>query len=218
MARRTMTPARRKRRAIRAAVALPILLAALVLALDFPFLTARGALAATQARYGFGPGEVVTRIKDSRYSTYRYIVRCGDWYASCEVYQQGPLWRSGQLMAVESRPEIPLTSLILQGQFDNSVILVVSNDPEIASVEVQFPVIYEGVAGWELFSVRSSQAVENCFFVTYDETAHTEVSDFPFTQIGHHRLRGYDRGGNLIYESPVPEAWAAYGLEMEEVR
>lgn len=42
MARRTMTPARRKRRAIRAAVALPILLAALVLALDFPFLTARG--------------------------------------------------------------------------------------------------------------------------------------------------------------------------------
>ena len=40
MARRTMTPARRKRRAIRAAVALPILLEALVLALDSPFLTA----------------------------------------------------------------------------------------------------------------------------------------------------------------------------------
>lgn len=161
---------------------------------------------------------MVTRIKDSRYSTYRYIVRCGDWYASCEVYRQGPLWRSGQLMAVESRPETPLTSLILQEQVDNSTILVVSNDPEIASVEVQFPVIYEGVAGWKVFSVRSSQAAENCFFVTYDETAHTEVSDFPFTQIGHHRLRGYDRGGNLIYESPVPEAWAAYGLEMEEVR
>lgn len=120
MARRTMTPARRKRRAIRAAVALPILLAALVLALDFPFLTARGALAATQARYGFGPGEVVTRIKDSRYSTYRYIVRCGDWYASCGVYRRGPLWRSGQLMAVESRPEVPLVSLIIQEQVDNS--------------------------------------------------------------------------------------------------
>lgn len=161
---------------------------------------------------------MVTRIKDSRYSTYRYIVRCGDWYASCGVYRQGPLWRSGQLMAVESRPETPLTSLILQEQVDNSTILVVSNDPEIASVEVQFPVIYEGVAGWKVFSVRSSQAVENCFFVTYDETAHPEVSDFPFTQIGHHRLLGYDRGGNLIYESPVPEAWAAYGLEIEEVR
>lgn len=218
MARHPTTPARRKRRVVRAAIALPLLLAMLVLALDFPILTARGALAATQARYGFGPGEVVTRIKDSRYSTYRYIVRCGDWYASCGVYQRGPLWRSGQLMAVESRPETPLVSLIIQEQVDNSTILVVSNDPEIASVEVRFPVIYEGVAGWKLFSVRSSQAVENCFFVTYDETAHTEVSDFPFTQIGHHRLRGYDRGGNLIYESPVPEAWAAYGLEMEEVR
>ena len=119
-------------------------------------------------------------------------------------------------MAVESRPEIPLVSLIIQEQVDNSTILVVSNDPEIASVEVQFPVIYEGVAGWKLFSVRSSQAVENCFFVTYDETAHTEVSDFPFTQIGHHRLRGYDQAGNLIYESPVPEGWADYRLEMTE--
>ena len=218
MARRTMTPARRKRRAIRAAVALPILLAALVLALDFPFLTARGALGATQAQDGFVPWGGVTRTKESRYSTYRYIVRCGDWYASCGVYQRGPLWRSGQLMAVESRPETPLVSLIIQEQVDNSTILVVSNDPEIASVEVQFPVIYEGVAGWKLFSVRSSQAVENCFFVTYDETAHTEVSDFPFTQIGHHRLRGYDRDGSLIYEAPVPEAWAAYGLEIEEVR
>ena len=77
MARRTMAPARRKRRAIRAAVALPILLAALVLALDFPFLTARGALAATQARYGFGPGEVVAGIKDRRYSPARKTVRNG---------------------------------------------------------------------------------------------------------------------------------------------
>ena len=218
MARRTMTPARRKRRAIRAAVALPILLAALVLALDFPFLTARGALAATQARYGFGPGEVVTRIKDSRYSIYRYIVRCGDWYASCGVYQRGPLWRSGQLMAVESRPESPLVSLILQEQVDSGIILVVSNDPEIASVEVQFPVIYEGVAGWKLFSARTSQAVENCFLVSYDESGQTAVSGPPFHQMGHHRLRGYDRDGNLIYESPVPKAWSAYDLQMDEAR
>ena len=36
--------------------------------------------------------------------------------------------------------------------------------------------------------------------------------------MGHLRLLGYDRDGSLIYESPVPEAWAAYGLEIEEVR
>ena len=40
MARRPMTPARRKRRTIRMAIALPILLAVLVLVLDYPILTA----------------------------------------------------------------------------------------------------------------------------------------------------------------------------------
>ena len=41
MARRPMTPARRKRRTIRMAIALPILLAVLVLVLDYPILTAK---------------------------------------------------------------------------------------------------------------------------------------------------------------------------------
>ena len=60
MARRPMTPARRKRRTIRMAIALPILLAVLVLVLDYPILTAGQALRATQKRYFFGPGEVLT--------------------------------------------------------------------------------------------------------------------------------------------------------------
>ena len=59
MARRPTTPARRKRRTAVCAVLLPLLLAALLLVLDVPFLTARGALAATQERYAFGPGEVI---------------------------------------------------------------------------------------------------------------------------------------------------------------
>ena len=50
MARRPMTPARRKRRTIRMAIALPILLAVLVLVLDYPILTAGQALRATQKR------------------------------------------------------------------------------------------------------------------------------------------------------------------------
>ena len=48
MARRPMTPARRKRRTIRMAIALPILLAVLVLVLDYPILTAGQALRAAQ--------------------------------------------------------------------------------------------------------------------------------------------------------------------------
>ena len=62
MARRPTTPARRKRRTAVCAVLLPLLLAALLLVLDVPFLTARGALAATQERYAFGPGEVIARF------------------------------------------------------------------------------------------------------------------------------------------------------------
>lgn len=62
MSKRPDTPARRKRRAIRWAAALPVLLAVLTLALDFPIPTARQALAATQERFLFGPGEVVTQL------------------------------------------------------------------------------------------------------------------------------------------------------------
>ena len=55
MARRPTNPARRKRRTAVCAVLLPLLLAALLLVLDFPFLTAQGALAATQERYALRP-------------------------------------------------------------------------------------------------------------------------------------------------------------------
>ena len=84
MARRPTNPARRKRRTAVCAVLLPLLLAALLLVLDFPFLTAQGALAAIQERYAFGPGEVIARFSPQqegmpplRY----YIVRDGDWFA-----------------------------------------------------------------------------------------------------------------------------------------
>ena len=97
MARRPMTPARRKRRTIRMAIALPILLAVLVLVLDYPILTAGQALRATQKRYFFGPGEVLTSIDFSRgYNKFKigqsdryYILRWGDWYAWCSVNHYG---------------------------------------------------------------------------------------------------------------------------------
>lgn len=72
MARRPTNPARRKRRTAVCAVLLPLLLAALLLVLDFPFLTAQGALAATQERYAFGPGEVIARFSPQQEGMPRY--------------------------------------------------------------------------------------------------------------------------------------------------
>ena len=108
MANRPTTPARRKRRTVRAAIALPVLLAMLVLALDFPILTAGQALRATQKRHFFGPGEVLTRLdfprrpntaKMGQYDRY-YILRWGDWYAWCGVNHYGLFWQTGGLDGV----------------------------------------------------------------------------------------------------------------------
>ena len=114
MARRPTTPARRKRRTAVCAVLLPLLLAALLLVLDVPFLTARGALAATQERYAFGPGEVIARFSPQqegmpplRY----YIVRDGDWFAWCSVEGDGLFWRPGALTAACPDGEAPLAIL-----------------------------------------------------------------------------------------------------------
>lgn len=223
MAKRPDAPARRKRRVIRLALLLPILLAALALALDFPMLTARQALRATQARYFFGPGEVITHIdfprppntsRSTPYDRY-YILRWGDWYAWCGVNHYGLFWQSGALDAVESDPALPLVPLVICRR-DEGAILVVSNDPDIAVVEVQFPVMQETTTRWELFSVWSGPAVENCFVVSLDGTRYVGSVLYNEEAI---RLRGFDAAGRLVYESPVPAVWDyGYGLsDPEEV-
>ena len=132
MARRPMTPARRKRRTIRMAIALPILLAVLVLVLDYPILTAGQALRATQKRYFFGPGEVLTSIDFSRgYNKFKigqsdryYILRWGDWYAWCSVNHYGLFWQSGALDAVENDPSLPLVPLVVSDWAEGAVLVV----------------------------------------------------------------------------------------------
>ena len=93
MARSFVTPAQRKRRIFRDILLLAVILVVLVLRLDFPILTAEQALEATQDRYLFGPGEVITtldysrkanQVKIGQYDRY-YILRHGDWYAWCGV-------------------------------------------------------------------------------------------------------------------------------------
>ena len=147
MSRRPVTPARRRRRILRDTLLLAVVLAVLVLRMDFPVFTADQALAATQARYFFGPGEVIATLDNpqewdagrfgpgDRY----YILRWGDWYAWCDISRSGPFWRTGSLGAVENDPSLPLIPLVVD-EYSYGSVLVVCNDPGIVRVELVFPV------------------------------------------------------------------------------
>ncbi len=208
MARRSVTPAQRKRRIVRDALLLAVVLVVLVLRLDFPILTAEQALEATQARYFFGPGEVITTLDYSReanqvklgqYDRY-YILRHGDWYAWCGVNHYGLFWQTGGLDAVENDPDLPLVPLVVS-DWNSGAVLVISNDPEITQVEITFPVSAETKQGYTLLSASQSQSTENCFLIPY-----TSGPGFVFPE--DLQVKGYAADGTLIYQSPVPESWA----------
>ena len=210
MARRSVTPAQRKRRILRDILLLAVVLVVLVLRLDFPILTASQALEATQARYFFGPGEVITTLDDPReaakvkigqYDRY-YILRHEDWYAWCGVNHYGLFWQTGGLDAVENDPNLPLVPLVVSDR-NSGAVLVISNDPEITQVEIAFPISSETKQGYTLLSASQSQNAENCFLIPY-----TSGPGFVFPE--DLRVRGYDAAGGLAYESPVPASWAEY--------
>lgn len=208
MARPSVTPAQRKRRILRDALLLAIVLVVLVLRLDFPILTAEQALEATQDRYFFGPGEVITtldysreanKVKIGQYDRY-YILRHGDWYAWCGVNHYGLFWQTDELGAVENDPDLPLVPLIVSNQ-DNGIVLVISNDPEITQVEITFPISTETKQGYTLLSASQTQSTENCFLISY-----TSGPGFVFPE--DLQVKGYDAAGTLLYQSPKPESWA----------
>ena len=208
MARSFVTPAQRKRRILRDALLLAVVLVVLILRLDFPILTAEQALEATQARYFFGPGEVITTLNYSReanqvklgqYDRY-YILRHGDWYAWCGVNHYGLFWQAGGLDAVENDPDLPLVPLVVS-DWNSGAVLVISNDPEITHAEITFPVSAETKQGYTLLSASQSQSTENCFLIPY-----TSGPGFVFPE--DLQVKGYSADGTLIYQSPVPESWA----------
>ena len=208
MARSFVTPAQRKRRILRDALLLAVVLVVLILRLDFPILTAEQALEATQDRYFFGPGEVITtldysreanKVKIGQYDRY-YILRHGDWYAWCGVNHYGLFWQTGGLDAVENDPDLPLVPLVVS-DWNSGAVLVISNDPEITQVEITFPVSAETKQGYTLLSASQSQSTENCFLIPY-----TSGPGFVFPE--DLQVKGYDADGKLIYQSPEPESWA----------
>ncbi|OUQ60265.1 hypothetical protein B5E56_07475 [Flavonifractor sp. An112] len=208
MARPSVTPAQRKRRILRDALLLAVVLVVLVLRLDFPILTAEQALEATQDRYFFGPGEVITtldysreanKVKIGQYDRY-YILRHGDWYAWCGVNHYGLFWQTGGLDAVENDPDLPLVPLVVS-DWNSGAVLVISNDPEITQVEITFPISAETKQGYTLLSASQTESTENCFLIPY-----TSGPGFVFPE--DLQVKGYDAAGALLYQSPKPESWA----------
>ena len=208
MARSFVTPAQRKRRILRDALLLAVVLVVLILRLDFPILTAEQALEATQDRYFFGPGEVITtldysreanKVKIGQYDRY-YILRHGDWYAWCGVNHYGLFWQTGGLDAVENDPDLPLVPLVVS-DWNSGAVLVISNDPEITQVEITFPISAETKQGYTLLSASQTQSTENCFLISY-----TSGPGFVFPE--DLQVKGYDAAGALRYQSPIPESWA----------
>lgn len=210
MAKRSVTPAQRKRRIVRDTLLLAAALVVLILALDFPILTAQQALKATQTRYFFGPGRVITTLDYSRtynqakigqYDRY-YILQNGDWYAWCGVNHYGLFWQTGGLDAVENDSDCPLVPLVVS-DWSNGAVLVISNDPEITQVEVTFPIYSERTH--TLFSARGSAPVENCFLIPY-----TIQANFVYPE--DLQVKGYRADGTLLYQSPIPDNWDRYDL------
>lgn len=208
MARSFVTPAQRKRRIFRDILLLAVILVVLVLRLDFPILTAEQALEATQGRYFFGPGEVITtldysreanQVKIGQYDRY-YILRHGDWYAWCGVNHYGLFWQTGGLDAVENDPDLPLVPLVVS-DWRTGAVLVISNDPKITQVEITFPISAETKQVYSLITASQSQSTENCFLIPY-----TSGPGFVFPE--DLQVKGYDADGKLIYQSPEPESWA----------
>ena len=210
MARSFVTPAQRKRRILRDALLLAVVLVVLILRLDFPILTAEQALETTQDRYFFGPGEVITtldysreanKVKIGQYDRY-YILRHGDWYAWCGVNHYGLFWQTGGLDAVENDPDLPLVPLVVS-DWNSGAVLVISNDPEITQVEITFPISAETKQGYTLLSASQTQSTENCFLIPY-----TSGPGFVFPE--DLQVKGYDAAGALRYQSPIPESWATH--------
>ena len=208
MARSFVTPAQRKRRILRDALLLAVVLVVLILRLDFPILTAEQALEATQDRYFFGPGEVITtldysreanKVKIGQYDRY-YILRHGDWYAWCGVNHYGLFWQTGGLDAVENDPDLPLVPLVVS-DWNSGAVLVISNDPEITQVEITFPISAETKQGYTLLSASQTESTENCFLIPY-----TSGPGFVFPE--DLQVKGYAAAGALRYQSPIPESWA----------
>lgn len=200
MNKRSITPGDRKRRIVRDAVLLLVVLILLTFTLDFPMLTAGQALKSTQTRYLFEDGEIVAELPPSHAYDRQYLLRDGDWYAWCGLWRYGPFWKPGRMEIVQPDPDRPLTACTPTG---NEELLVLSSDPAITQVEVEYLAGAERDDVFRLATARQGPVADSCWWFSlpdgYWRVFYQDGADL--------RLRGYDADGRLIYESPRPESW-----------
>ena len=132
------------------------------------------------------------------------ILQDGSCYAVCTLPREGLFWGQGTLDAVVNDPSLPLVPLPRRGS-----LLVVANDPNIAEVEVLYYALYNG----GFHTLRQTEPLADKCYLFYRPAGQ---SNYHFDDDGF-LLRGYDRAGNLIYESEAPSHWAEWwGLTIPE--
>ena len=204
MARRTLT---RPQRLLRDVLILLLSLLLLYAALGFPIPTAEAALRALEERQFFSGAQVVGQVQ--REEDRSYALRRGDWYARadlhCRLILGLPFWEPGQFRAAPVRPGVPLTPVPEEERSFFSQpqeVWVFSDDPAIASVTLEIPArLSPTMVRMYTFS-QGEKAFGNCFILTCyppNMSSYSYPQDF--------RLSGYDREGELVWQSPLPEEW-----------
>lgn len=212
------TPALRRWRTLRNLVLLLLCPLALIVLWQFPYFTKGQALWALKKANFFESSQVLLRAETEEWPDYDFlgdafvILRSGDWYALGSLVQNNLFWQPYVFQSIRLEPDCILTST----QDIHNFLFVVSSDSEIVTVEVQYlsDIAEQGEPVYALRTIRQEALAENCFLLPLEEFNRTS----PLTMYNGGRLRGYDAAGNLVYESPVPEGWAHYGVEIDGMR
>ena len=214
MARPCPTITLRRKRILRDAGLLLLSLAVLLVLFSFPYLTREQALWALKKQYFFDGSRVVAWAEDPdpRSDDQYVILRSGNWYALGSLERDGLFWETGWFRSAQKAPDLPLTPVPPRGGAEPRPFLcVLSSNPEIAEVELEYLASDPLTVIVQRRTVRREAAAEDCFLLPMEEDfvwMHGALDSF--------RLRGYDQAGNLIYESPEPESWAEYWISPSE--
>ena len=212
------TPALRRRRTLRNLVLLLLCPLALIVLWQFPYFTSDQALWALKKENFFESGRVLFLAEAAEWPDYDslgdefVVLRSGDWYALGSLVRNNLFWGPYVFWSIRPEPDHALTHT----QNSHDFLFVVSSDPEIVTVEVEYlsDIAEQGEPVYALRTIRREALVENCFLLPLEELDRTS----PLTMYNGGRLRGYDAEGNLVYQEPVPETWARYGVEIDGMR
>ena len=212
------TPALRRRRTLRNLVLLLLCPLALTVLWQFPYFTSDQALWALKKENFFESGRVLFRAETAEWPDYDslgdefVVLRSGDWYALGSLVRNNLFWGPYVFWSIRPEPDRALACT----QNSNDFLFVVSSDPEIVTVEVEYlsDIAEQGEPVYALRTIRREALVENCFLLPLEELHQTS----PLSVYSGGRLRGYDAAGNLVYQEPVPEIWARYGVEIDGMR